>query len=80
MDLYATVGPIFFVLFYRLVQKFIANMKFNVEFSFNRYPLKCQHRAVQLAAKHRLGDVLFPTDSGDRQAALPNLRSPRYNY
>ncbi|XP_026778492.3 putative helicase mov-10-B.1 isoform X1 [Pangasianodon hypophthalmus] len=58
----------------KLVQKFIANMKFNVEFSFNRFPLKLQHRAVQLAAEHRLGDVLFPTHNGVKQTALPKLR------
>lgn len=72
MDLYATVEPF---LFCRLVQKFIVNMKFNVEFSFNRLPLKLKHRAVQLAADRRLGDVLFPTLNGIRQAGLPQLRS-----
>ncbi|TVK90475.1 putative RNA helicase SDE3 [Bagarius yarrelli] len=57
-----------------LVQKFIANMKFNVEFSFNRFPHKLQHRAVQLAAKHKLGNVLFPTPNTVIQAELPKLR------
>ncbi|KAK3556979.1 hypothetical protein QTP70_022320 [Hemibagrus guttatus] len=57
-----------------LVQNFIANMKFNVEFSFNRFPLKLQHRAVQLATTHKLGDVLFPTHNGVKQAELPKLR------
>lgn len=71
MALYATVGPL---LFFRLLQKFIANMKFNVEFSFNRFPLRLQHRAVQLAAEHGLGDVLFPTHNGVKQAALPKLK------
>ncbi|KAI5109137.1 putative helicase mov-10-B.1 [Silurus meridionalis] len=58
----------------KLVKKFIANMTFNVEFSFNRFPLKLQHRAVQLAAEHRLGNVLFPTRNGVKQTALPTLR------
>ncbi|XP_060724073.1 putative helicase mov-10-B.1 [Tachysurus vachellii] len=58
----------------KLVQKFIANMKFNVEFSFNRFPLKLQHRAVQLAAKHSLGDVLFPIHNGVEHPVLPKLR------
>ncbi|XP_060775441.1 putative helicase mov-10-B.1 isoform X2 [Neoarius graeffei] len=58
----------------KLLQKFIANMKFNVEFSFNRFPLRLQHRAVQLAAEHGLGDVLFPTHNGVKQAALPKLK------
>ncbi|XP_062852676.1 putative helicase mov-10-B.1 [Trichomycterus rosablanca] len=57
-----------------LVQKFIANIKVDVEFSFNRYPIKLQHRAVELAAQHKLGNVLFPTDSGVKEAALPKLR------
>ncbi|KAI5628491.1 putative helicase mov-10-B.1, partial [Silurus asotus] len=58
----------------KLVKKFITNMTFNVEFSFNRFPLKLQHRAVQLVAEHRLGNVLFPTRNGVKQTALPNLR------
>ncbi|XP_017335051.1 putative helicase mov-10-B.1 isoform X1 [Ictalurus punctatus] len=58
----------------KLIKKFIPKMKFNVEFSFNRFPLKLQHRAVQLVAEHRLGDVLFPIHNGVKQAALPKLR------
>uniref|UniRef100_A0AAQ5ZBM9 RNA helicase n=1 Tax=Amphiprion ocellaris TaxID=80972 RepID=A0AAQ5ZBM9_AMPOC len=45
----------------RLVQTFISNMKFDVEFTINRFPLKLQHRAVDLAAQHQLGEVLFPS-------------------
>uniref|UniRef100_A0A673M1T7 RNA helicase n=1 Tax=Sinocyclocheilus rhinocerous TaxID=307959 RepID=A0A673M1T7_9TELE len=47
-----------------LLQKFVKNMKFNVEFSINRFPIRLQHRAVELACQHRLGDVLFPSDKG----------------
>uniref|UniRef100_A0A8C4I789 RNA helicase n=1 Tax=Dicentrarchus labrax TaxID=13489 RepID=A0A8C4I789_DICLA len=52
----------------RLLQMFISNMKFNVEFTINRYPLKMKHRAVDLAAKHQLEEVLFPSG-----AAAANL-------
>uniref|UniRef100_A0A669B551 RNA helicase n=1 Tax=Oreochromis niloticus TaxID=8128 RepID=A0A669B551_ORENI len=45
----------------KLLQLFISNMKFNVEFTLNRYPLKLQHRAVDLAVKHQLEEVLFPS-------------------
>uniref|UniRef100_A0A3B4BM13 RNA helicase n=1 Tax=Periophthalmus magnuspinnatus TaxID=409849 RepID=A0A3B4BM13_9GOBI len=45
--------------FSRLLQTFINNMKFNVEFTINRFPIKMQHRAVELAVKNKLGDVLF---------------------
>uniref|UniRef100_A0A8C5DLY9 RNA helicase n=1 Tax=Gouania willdenowi TaxID=441366 RepID=A0A8C5DLY9_GOUWI len=45
----------------RLLQAFIDNMKFDVEFTINRFPLKLQHRAVELATKYQLGEVLFPS-------------------
>ncbi|KAF3856633.1 hypothetical protein F7725_017356 [Dissostichus mawsoni] len=44
----------------RLLQIFIPNMKFDVEFTVNRFSLRLQHRAVDLAVKHRLEEVLFP--------------------
>lgn len=50
-------------------------MKFDVEFNINRFPLKLQHRAVELAVQHKLGDVLFPSDKGIKHTALPHLRS-----
>uniref|UniRef100_A0A673M8R7 RNA helicase n=1 Tax=Sinocyclocheilus rhinocerous TaxID=307959 RepID=A0A673M8R7_9TELE len=56
-----------------LLQKFVKNMKFNVEFSINRFPIRLQHRAVELACQHRLGDVLFPSDKGTGLTALPHL-------
>ncbi|KAG1963131.1 helicase MOV-10 [Pimephales promelas] len=58
----------------KLLQKFVNNMKFDVEFNINRFPLNLQHRAVELAAKHKLGDVMFPSDKGIGHTALPNLR------
>uniref|UniRef100_A0A673GKH1 RNA helicase n=1 Tax=Sinocyclocheilus rhinocerous TaxID=307959 RepID=A0A673GKH1_9TELE len=44
----------------RLLDGFIDNMKFRVEFTVNRLPLKLQHRAVHMAVQHELRDVLFP--------------------
>ncbi|XP_032898205.1 helicase MOV-10 isoform X3 [Amblyraja radiata] len=49
----------------KLVNDFIQNMKFNVSFTFNRFPLKMQHRATQLAKDTGLMNVLFPTYSND---------------
>ncbi|KAK2861814.1 hypothetical protein Q5P01_001347 [Channa striata] len=58
----------------KLVQTFISNMKFDVEFTINRFPLKLQHRAVELAAKHQLGDVLFPSGAAVDNLSMPKLR------
>ena len=40
---------------------YVPGMKFDVRFTFSRFPLKLQHRAVQLAAERSLGNILFPT-------------------
>ncbi|XP_041083835.1 putative helicase MOV-10 [Polyodon spathula] len=58
----------------KLVNKHIANMKFEVTFTFNRLPLKLQHRAVELAVKHDLRDFLFPTCSLGTNLPIPTLR------
>ncbi|XP_048065716.1 putative helicase mov-10-B.1 isoform X1 [Megalobrama amblycephala] len=47
----------------RLLDGFIDNMKFHVEFTVNRLPIKLQHRAVHMAVQHNLRDVLFPVGS-----------------
>uniref|UniRef100_A0A673ZRL7 RNA helicase n=1 Tax=Salmo trutta TaxID=8032 RepID=A0A673ZRL7_SALTR len=57
----------------RLVQSFISNTKFDVEFTINRFPLKLQHRAVDLAEKHQMDEVLFPSGSGVRTTPMPKL-------
>uniref|UniRef100_A0A669CCT7 RNA helicase n=1 Tax=Oreochromis niloticus TaxID=8128 RepID=A0A669CCT7_ORENI len=59
----------------KLLQLFISNMKFNVEFTLNRYPLKLQHRAVDLAVKHQLEEVLFPSGAAVASVPMPKLRS-----
>ncbi|KAI9548916.1 hypothetical protein NQZ68_003450 [Dissostichus eleginoides] len=61
----------------RLLQIFIPNMKFDVEFSVNRFSLRLQHRAVDLAVKHRLEEVLFP--SGAALATLPMPKLSMFN-
>lgn len=59
----------------RLLQTFISNMKFDVEFTINRYPLRLQHRAVDLVAKHQLEEVLFPSGAAAANLSMPKLRS-----
>lgn len=49
----------------KLLNDFIEKMRFNVSFTFNRFPLKMQHRAAQLAKDTGLMNVLFPTFSYD---------------
>ncbi|KAG7477792.1 hypothetical protein MATL_G00073410 [Megalops atlanticus] len=58
----------------KLLQNFISNMKFDVEFTISRLPLKLQHRAVELAVKHHLGEVLFPTGAVSRDTPLPTAK------
>ncbi|KAK6470412.1 putative helicase mov-10-B.1 isoform X1 [Huso huso] len=58
----------------KLVNKHITNMKFEVTFTFNRLPLKLQHRALGMAVKHDLKDFLFPWCSLGTNLAIPNLR------
>lgn len=50
-------------------------MKFDVEFTINRFSLKLQHRAVDLATKHELKDVLFPSGAAVTDRPMPQLRS-----
>lgn len=57
----------------KLLQTFISNMKFDVEFTINRFPVKLQHRAVELAAKHQLEEVLFPSGAAVATLSMPKL-------
>ncbi|XP_042321796.1 helicase MOV-10 [Sceloporus undulatus] len=45
----------------KLRSNFINKMKFNVSFTFNRLPLRLQHRAAELAKKKQLQHLLFPS-------------------
>uniref|UniRef100_A0A8C3A0K9 RNA helicase n=1 Tax=Cyclopterus lumpus TaxID=8103 RepID=A0A8C3A0K9_CYCLU len=58
----------------RFLQNFISNMKFDVEFTLNRYSLKLEHRAVDLAVKHQLEEVLFPSGAAVANLSMPKLR------
>ncbi|KAI9530694.1 hypothetical protein NQZ68_000185 [Dissostichus eleginoides] len=60
----------------KLLDHFIDNMKFNVEFTVNRLTVRVQHRAAELAAVFKLGEVLFPVATADpsQQTELPDLR------
>uniref|UniRef100_A0A8C1ESW2 RNA helicase n=1 Tax=Cyprinus carpio carpio TaxID=630221 RepID=A0A8C1ESW2_CYPCA len=61
-----------------LDQVYLDKMKFRVEFTVNRLPLRLQHRAVHMAVQHKLRDVLFPVGSRSlNPASPPGLRSVR---
>ncbi|CAI5777818.1 Hypothetical predicted protein [Podarcis lilfordi] len=47
----------------RLTSRFINKMKFDVNFTFCRLPLRVQHRAVDLAQETQLQNLLFPSFS-----------------
>ncbi|XP_023709767.1 putative helicase MOV-10 isoform X2 [Cryptotermes secundus] len=47
--------------------KFVDNMKFRVEFQFNRWNLRCQHRALEMIKNHGIAHHLFPS----KYAAVP---------
>ncbi|KAM4741443.1 putative helicase mov-10-B.1 isoform 2-T3 [Anableps anableps] len=57
----------------RLLDTFITDMKFDVEFTINRLTMKLQHRAVELAVKHELGEVLFPSDTAASSVSVTKL-------
>ncbi|XP_054906170.1 putative helicase mov-10-B.1 [Poeciliopsis prolifica] len=57
----------------RLLDTFITNMTFDVEFTFNRLTLKLQHRAVDLAVKHNLEEVLFPSETAASNVSVVKL-------
>ncbi|XP_070704660.1 putative helicase mov-10-B.1 [Pempheris klunzingeri] len=58
----------------RLLEMFVSNMKFDVEFTINRFPLKLQHRAVDLAVKHQLEEVLLPSGAAVANLPMPKVR------
>uniref|UniRef100_A0A670YHZ1 RNA helicase n=1 Tax=Pseudonaja textilis TaxID=8673 RepID=A0A670YHZ1_PSETE len=63
----------------KLLNKFVNNMKFDVEFTFNRLPLRLQHRAVILAQKSQLSHLLFPCFSYKKSLLSPNQELCLYN-
>lgn len=60
---------------------YIDKMKFRVEFTVNRIPVRLQHRAVHMAVQHNLKDVLFPVASRSlNPVSPPALRSVRPTF
>ncbi|XP_009072773.1 PREDICTED: putative helicase MOV-10, partial [Acanthisitta chloris] len=58
----------------KLQEKFVKNMKFDVTFTFNRLPLQVQHRAADLAMRHGLSSLLFPTASCQKSLVSGNFQ------
>ncbi|XP_059188318.1 putative helicase mov-10-B.2 [Centropristis striata] len=60
----------------KLLDRFVDNMKFHVEFVVNRMTVRVQHRAAELAPVFKLREVLFPAAPADsfQQPTLPQLR------
>ncbi|XP_023280958.1 putative helicase mov-10-B.2 isoform X2 [Seriola lalandi dorsalis] len=59
----------------KLLDRFVDNMKFCIEFTVNRLTLRLQHRAAELATTCGLRDVLFPAaPTCPSQLTLPKLR------
>ncbi|PSN57275.1 hypothetical protein C0J52_02562 [Blattella germanica] len=44
-----------------LREKFIQDMKFHVEYTINRLPMRVQHRALSMIHGHGVSHILFPT-------------------
>ncbi|XP_041709795.2 putative helicase mov-10-B.1 isoform X1 [Coregonus clupeaformis] len=53
----------------KLLSSFVDGLRFDVEFTMNRLTTRLQQRATELADRHSLGNVLFP--SGDQTIKLP---------
>lgn len=49
---------------------FLENMKVNVEFEFNRHPLKVSHRALEMFTG-RLTHLTFPTNPPPLPSVAP---------
>lgn len=46
-----------------LLSRFVDGLTFKVNFTFNRQPLRVQHRALELTGRWPLWPMLFPTAS-----------------
>ncbi|XP_043932875.1 helicase MOV-10 isoform X2 [Protopterus annectens] len=57
-----------------LLSTFVDNMKFDVEFTFNRLPLRLQHRAAEMVKMNKLNDVLFPSFSYGKCILSPDKK------
>ncbi|KAJ1138600.1 hypothetical protein NDU88_004981 [Pleurodeles waltl] len=62
-----------------LLCRFVDYLKFDVTFTFNRLPLRVQHRAVELAKQSHLKDVLFPSVSYGKGVLPPGTKLRLYD-
>lgn len=60
----------------RLLKRFVNNLRFDVTFTFNRLPLRVQHRAAALAMQRGLSSLLFPSASCHK-SLFPGPFQPR---
>ena len=60
----------------KLRKSFIRNMRFNIRFTFNRFPLRNMHRAAEYIAQHPdYSSYVFPTASPEQ---LKNVATPEF--
>ena len=59
----------------KLHREFVANMRFNVQFTYNRYPLRNMHRAIAMLDKEVINNVVFPVNPTLKMNVAPPLQS-----
>ncbi|NXH37223.1 SDE3 helicase, partial [Myiagra hebetior] len=61
----------------KLQKMFVNNLKFDVTFTFSRWPLQVQHRAAVMAMHYGLSSLLFPSASCHK-SLFPGPFQPRW--
>ncbi|XP_006149666.2 helicase MOV-10 [Tupaia chinensis] len=62
-----------------LLSRFVDGMTFKVNFTFNRQPLRVQHRALELTGRWPLWPMLFPVASHDVPLLPPDTKFKLYD-
>ncbi|XP_015979789.2 helicase MOV-10 isoform X1 [Rousettus aegyptiacus] len=62
-----------------LLNRFVDGLTFKVNFTFNRQPLRVQHRALELAGRWPLWPTLFPVASRDIPLLSSDLKLKLYD-
>ncbi|XP_043859479.1 helicase MOV-10 [Dromiciops gliroides] len=62
-----------------LLNRFVNGMTFKVTFTFNRQPLRVQHRALELAGPNMLEPLLFPSSPRGIPLLPPKLQLTLYD-
>ncbi len=62
---------LFSIFMFRFVSHHIDGQKYDIEFTFNRFPLRRQHYAVEEAFKYNMEPVLFPKSTKDQEPKEP---------